>query len=224
MKKTNDNGKTIERRSFLALAAAAPAGAQSLPAFTSTPAPGGGQSYSLSLQTLLLLTSPNDHVVEPAQADFLQSNYGGPIERVLLERSYHVATQDYDKQLVFDRTVEFARRFTANGHAYRRVDVARRQAMARRADALAAVTGTCGPNTLPIAGDATRRADIASVVAQVIVRLLWVTMINCVQERNSCSTPTKRPMFENTMWCSMMRWIGTFDPSASTTSTSIAVM
>jgi flagellar biosynthesis protein FliP len=28
-----------------------------VPAFTSTPAPGGGQSYSLSLQTLLLLTS-----------------------------------------------------------------------------------------------------------------------------------------------------------------------
>ena len=38
---------------------------------------------------------------------------GGPVERVLLERSYHVATQDYDKQLVFDRTVEFARRVTA---------------------------------------------------------------------------------------------------------------
>ena len=28
-----------------------------LPAFTSTPTPGGGQNYSLSLQTLLLLTS-----------------------------------------------------------------------------------------------------------------------------------------------------------------------
>ncbi|HSI21451.1 MAG TPA: flagellar type III secretion system pore protein FliP [Methylophilaceae bacterium] len=28
-----------------------------IPAFTSTPAPGGGQSYSLSLQTLILLTS-----------------------------------------------------------------------------------------------------------------------------------------------------------------------
>ena len=27
-----------------------------LPAFTSSPAPGGGQTYSLSLQTLLLLT------------------------------------------------------------------------------------------------------------------------------------------------------------------------
>ncbi len=36
------------------LACAAPEG---LPAWTSTPAPGGGQSYSLSLQTLLLLTS-----------------------------------------------------------------------------------------------------------------------------------------------------------------------
>ena len=31
--------------------------AQGLPAFSSTPAPGGGQSYTLSLQTLLLLTS-----------------------------------------------------------------------------------------------------------------------------------------------------------------------
>ncbi|HSJ80601.1 MAG TPA: flagellar biosynthetic protein FliP, partial [Thiobacillus sp.] len=31
--------------------------AQGLPAFNSTPAPGGGQSYTLSLQTLLLLTS-----------------------------------------------------------------------------------------------------------------------------------------------------------------------
>lgn len=31
--------------------------AQGLPALTSTPAPGGGQSYSVSLQTLLLITS-----------------------------------------------------------------------------------------------------------------------------------------------------------------------
>jgi hypothetical protein len=29
---------------------------------------------------------------------------------VLLERSYHVATQDYDKHIIFERTVEFARR------------------------------------------------------------------------------------------------------------------
>ena len=62
---------------------------------------------------LLLLNSPQDHVIEPAQGDYLAANYGGPIERILLERSYHVATQDYDKQLVFDSTVAFAQRVTA---------------------------------------------------------------------------------------------------------------
>lgn len=62
---------------------------------------------------LLLLTSPQDHVVEPAQGDFLAGTYGGPVERVSLERSYHVATQDYDKGLIFDKAVEFASRVTA---------------------------------------------------------------------------------------------------------------
>lgn len=61
---------------------------------------------------LLLLSSPNDHVVEPAQSDYLVEHYGGPLERVSLERSYHVATQDYDKELIFERSVEFARRVT----------------------------------------------------------------------------------------------------------------
>jgi carboxylesterase len=59
---------------------------------------------------LLLLNSPNDHVVDPAQGDFLAAAWGGPIERVVLERSYHVATQDYDKDLIFERSVAFARR------------------------------------------------------------------------------------------------------------------
>ncbi len=72
-----------------------------------------GAEYSNMHVPLLLLNSPQDHVVEPAQGDFLAASYGGPLERVLLERSYHVATQDYDKQLIFDRTVEFARRVTA---------------------------------------------------------------------------------------------------------------
>ena len=71
------------------------------------------ECYPSMRQPLLLLTSPNDHVVEPAQADFLQSNYGGPIERVLLERSYHVATQDYDKDTIFAKSVEFVTRVTA---------------------------------------------------------------------------------------------------------------
>jgi len=42
---------------LLILAPAALAASAGLPAFTSTPAAGGGQTYSLSLQTLLLLTS-----------------------------------------------------------------------------------------------------------------------------------------------------------------------
>lgn len=72
-----------------------------------------GAEYPNMRVPLLLLNSPQDHVVEPAQGDYLAAHYGGPLERVLLERSYHVATQDYDKQLIFDRTVEFAQRVTA---------------------------------------------------------------------------------------------------------------
>ena len=62
---------------------------------------------------LLLMNSPQDHVVEPAQAEYLVDNYGGPVERILLERSYHVATQDYDKDLIQKSTTEFAARVTA---------------------------------------------------------------------------------------------------------------
>jgi carboxylesterase len=72
-----------------------------------------GALYPNMRVPLLLLNSPQDHVVEPAQGDYLAANYGGPLERILLERSYHVATQDYDKQLVFDSTVAFAQRVTA---------------------------------------------------------------------------------------------------------------
>ena len=57
---------------------------------------------------LLLMNSPQDHVVDPAAAEFLAAGYGGPVQRISLDRSYHVATQDYDKQLIFDSTVAFA--------------------------------------------------------------------------------------------------------------------
>jgi len=59
---------------------------------------------------LLLLNSTQDHVVDPAQAEYLATHYGGPLERVTLERSYHVATQDYDKELIFTESVAFANR------------------------------------------------------------------------------------------------------------------
>ena len=69
--------------------------------------------YPRMAMPLLLCNSPQDHVVDPAQAEFLAGTYGGPVERVTLERSYHVATQDYDKDLIFESTVAFARRVTA---------------------------------------------------------------------------------------------------------------
>lgn len=71
------------------------------------------ECYPSMRQPLLLMNSPQDHVVDPAQAEFLAATYGGPVERVTLERSYHVATQDYDRRLIFDATVEFARRVCA---------------------------------------------------------------------------------------------------------------
>ena len=63
---------------------------------------------------MLLLNSVTDHVVDPKQSDYLVEHYGGTVERVMLERSYHVATQDYDRQIVFDTSVAFARRVTGS--------------------------------------------------------------------------------------------------------------
>ena len=56
---------------------------------------------------VLLLSSRQDHVVPSSSGDVLVEKVSGPIERVWLERSYHVATLDYDAELVVSRTVEF---------------------------------------------------------------------------------------------------------------------
>jgi carboxylesterase len=61
---------------------------------------------------VLIMTSPNDHVVEPKASDLLAEAVGGPVERVTLERSFHVATLDYDKDIVIERTLGFVRRVT----------------------------------------------------------------------------------------------------------------
>ncbi len=62
---------------------------------------------------VLLLTSGVDHVVPPVSSDVLADRVAGPVERVRLERSYHLAPLDYDKAEVEARTVEFARKVTA---------------------------------------------------------------------------------------------------------------
>ena len=57
---------------------------------------------------VLLLSSRQDHVVPPDTGDRLVQAVLGPIRRVWLERSYHVATLDYDREEVEERIVAFA--------------------------------------------------------------------------------------------------------------------
>jgi carboxylesterase len=63
---------------------------------------------------VVIMTSPQDHVVDPAASDLLASKVSGPVERVTLPRSYHVATHDYDKQLVIDTVLDLVRRTDAS--------------------------------------------------------------------------------------------------------------
>jgi carboxylesterase len=71
------------------------------------------ERYGELKMPLRLFTSRQDHVVEPAGSEFLASHYGGPVEHTWLDRSYHVATQDYDRDLILAETVEFAKRVTS---------------------------------------------------------------------------------------------------------------
>ncbi len=58
---------------------------------------------------VLLLSSCEDHVVAPASGDVLVARVGGPIERVWLEHSFHVATLDNDAPVIEERVLDFAR-------------------------------------------------------------------------------------------------------------------
>jgi len=58
---------------------------------------------------VLVLSSRNDHVVPSSSGDVLVGGVSGPVERVWLEHSYHVATLDNDADLVQSRTVDFVR-------------------------------------------------------------------------------------------------------------------
>jgi carboxylesterase len=63
-------------------------------------------------QPVLVITSRQDHVVEPSNSDRIAASVAGPVERVWLEKSFHVATIDYDKAEVQAATVAFAQRVT----------------------------------------------------------------------------------------------------------------
>ncbi|HET7487991.1 MAG TPA: alpha/beta fold hydrolase [Acidimicrobiales bacterium] len=57
---------------------------------------------------LLLFTSRRDHVVPPSSSDHLAERVAGPVERITLEDSYHVATLDHDGPMIERRAAEFA--------------------------------------------------------------------------------------------------------------------
>ena len=71
-----------------------------------------GPRYGELQMPLLLFTSRQDHVVDPAQSEFLAGRYGGDVDHRWLERSYHVATQDFDRDVIFTESIDFARRVT----------------------------------------------------------------------------------------------------------------
>ncbi len=57
---------------------------------------------------VLLLNSREDHVVDPVNGDVVEAAVSGPVERIILEESYHVATLDNDAPLINATVVRFA--------------------------------------------------------------------------------------------------------------------
>ncbi len=60
---------------------------------------------------VLLMTSRTDHVVDALSAELLEKALPD-VRRVWLERSYHVATLDYDADLILAESIDFIRRCT----------------------------------------------------------------------------------------------------------------
>jgi carboxylesterase len=62
----------------------------------------------------LLLHSRVDHVVEPINSEVILAGISATdVTEVVLEKSFHVATLDYDAELIFAESVRFLERVTA---------------------------------------------------------------------------------------------------------------
>ncbi|HEY3497470.1 MAG TPA: alpha/beta fold hydrolase [Polyangiaceae bacterium] len=67
---------------------------------------------------VLVMYSPNDHSVSPANSRALLRLIRCPeLDELVLERSYHVATLDYDQELILERAIQFADRLRNVGRA-----------------------------------------------------------------------------------------------------------
>ncbi len=61
---------------------------------------------------VLVVTSPQDHVVDPANGDVLATAVSGPVERMTASDSYHVVTLDHDGPAVIEAVVAFCAKVT----------------------------------------------------------------------------------------------------------------
>ncbi len=64
-------------------------------------------------QPALIFESREDHVVHPSNATYILEHIGSAEKELIwLENSYHVATLDFDKEFIFEKTAEFIRRYS----------------------------------------------------------------------------------------------------------------
>lgn len=65
---------------------------------------------------LLVFSSTEDHVVRPSNAKYVYEHAGSVQKEIVrLHNSYHVATLDFDADLIFERTLAFAGALAAAG-------------------------------------------------------------------------------------------------------------
>jgi len=70
------------------------------------------ERYHELTMPLLVYTSRDDHVVSPENSEHIVSTAGGAVEHVWLERSFHVATQDFDRDDITAGAAAFIARVT----------------------------------------------------------------------------------------------------------------
>jgi carboxylesterase len=64
-------------------------------------------------QPLIVLHSAQDHVIEPSSSEFILANVSSSDkEEVVLADSYHVATLDFDAEIIVRDSIDFVRRLT----------------------------------------------------------------------------------------------------------------
>ncbi|MCL6423472.1 alpha/beta fold hydrolase [Brachybacterium sp. JHP9] len=64
---------------------------------------------------VLIAVSPQDHTVPPRSSDLIAARVRGPVERLALPDSYHVATLDHDAERLFAASSDFLLRRRAAG-------------------------------------------------------------------------------------------------------------